>query len=146
MQTTFYYVLALAMGVALSIYLPMNSAAARHLGSPITASMPFFLIAFLTTTCILMIFGDTGTLLKLKQLPLYLFFPGFVAAFMVLGTTFLIPKIGARKFFILTIAGQILMGMILSHFGALESPKDPVTLIKLAGAILIVIGAAISTL
>ncbi|MBW1799964.1 MAG: DMT family transporter [Deltaproteobacteria bacterium] len=146
MQTTLFYILALAMGVMLSIYLPMNSTVARHLGSPITASMPFFFVAFLTTIGILLIFGDTGTLLKLKQLPPNLFLPGFAAAFMVLGTTFLIPKIGARKFFILTIAGQILMAMILSHFGALESPKDPVTLKKLAGAVLIVVGAGISTL
>jgi uncharacterized membrane protein YdcZ (DUF606 family) len=36
---------------------------------------------------------------------------------MVLGTTFIIPEIGARKFFILVIAGQILAGMIVSHYG-----------------------------
>jgi len=146
MQTTLFYILTLVMGVILSIYLPMNSAVARHLGSPITASMPFFFVAFLTTIGILLISGDTRTLMKLKQLPPYMFLPGFIAAFMVLGTTFLIPKIGARRFFILAIAGQVLMAMILSHFGALESPKDPVTLKKLAGAILMVIGAAISTL
>ena len=64
---------------------------------------------------------------------------------MVLGTTFLIPKLGARRFFILTITGQILMAIIVSHFGALESPKDPITLKKLFGAALIIVGAAFST-
>jgi len=64
---------------------------------------------------------------------------------MIIGTTYLIPRVGARKFFILVITGQILMGIIISHFGILESPKDAVTLKKMLGALLIVVGALIST-
>jgi len=37
------------------------------------------------------------------------------------------------------------MGIIISHFGILESPKDAVTLKKMLGALLIVVGALIST-
>lgn len=81
----------------------------------------------------------------MKNIPAYLFLPGFVAAFMIIGTTYLIPRVGARKFFILVITGQILMGIIISHFGILESPKDAVTLKKMLGALLIVVGALIST-
>jgi transporter family-2 protein len=134
------------MGAMLSIYLPTNSSVARILGSPITASLPFFFMGFLTTIGLFLCFGDYKTLFKIKNVPLYLYFPGFIAAFMVLGTTFLIPKLGARKCFILMIAGQILMAMIVSHFGILESPKDPVTTLKLLGAVLIVAGAILSTL
>ena len=72
---------------------------------------------------------------NMKHVPSYLFLTGFISAFIVLGTTFLIPKLGARKFFILTIVGQIVMAMIVSHFGVLESPNiqkdyrsDPVIL------------------
>ncbi len=58
--------------------------------------------------------------------------------------TFLIPHLGARRFFILGVAGQILMAVLVSHFGILESPRDAVTIKKLIGAFLVVFGAYIS--
>jgi uncharacterized membrane protein YdcZ (DUF606 family) len=45
----------------------------------------------------------------------------------------------------LLIAGQILMAIIVSHFGLLESPKDPVNMKKVIGAILVLTGAIFST-
>jgi transporter family-2 protein len=77
--------------------------------------------------------------------PKYLYLAGFISAFMIIGTTIIIPRIGARKFFILLLSGQILMALVVSHLGILESPEDPVTLKKLIGAALVVTGAALST-
>ena len=133
------------LGIMIAVYMPANSVVARHLGSPITALIPFFSIALITTIVLLFIFGDYRTFFKVKNLPAYLFLPGFAAAFMVLGTTFLIPKIGARNFFILGIAGQILTSMFLSHFGLLASPHDPITLKKTMGALFLLAGAVLST-
>ena len=133
------------LGIMIAIYLPANSVVARYLGSPITALIPFFFIALITTIVLLFIFGDYRTFFKVRNLPAYLFLPGFAAAFMVLGTTFLIPKIGARNFFILGIAGQIMTSMFLSHFGLLASPHDPITLKKTVGALLLLAGAVLST-
>jgi transporter family-2 protein len=42
------------------------------------------------------------------------------------------------------VSGQILMAIIVSHFGILESPQDPITLRKTLGAILVVAGAVLS--
>jgi transporter family-2 protein len=141
----FYISLTFFMGIMLAVYLPANSVVARHLGSPITALIPFFFMALATTIVILLIFGDYRTFFRVKNLPFYLFLPGFAAAFMVLGTTFLIPKIGARNYFILGIAGQILTSMFLSHFSLLASPHDPITIKKIAGALLLLSGAVLST-
>jgi len=145
MQTVLFTMLSLLMGIMLAIYLPMNSTVARYLGSSIAASIPFFLIAFITTIFMYFLISDYTTILKANTIPFYLFLPGFIAAFMVLGTTFLIPKIGARKFFILTITGQIFMGIVLSNYGLLESPKDTITIKKLCGAVLMLAGAVLST-
>jgi len=81
----------------------------------------------------------------LRQVPFYLFVPGFISAFIVLGTTFVIPHIGARKFFILLIGGQIVTAIVISHFGILESVRDPISIKKAIGASLVVAGAVIST-
>jgi transporter family-2 protein len=145
MQTTLYIVLAFAMGLTMSIYLPMNSSVAKYLGSTITANVTFFFVALFTSVFIFLLSGQFSAMNHIKDVPLYLYLTGFVSAFVVLGTTFLIPHIGARKFFILLIAGQILMAIIVSHFGLLESPKDPVNMKKMIGAILVLTGAIFST-
>ncbi len=79
-------------------------------------------------------------------MPPYLYLTGFVSAFIVLATTYLIPRMGVRHFFILTISGQILTALVVSHFGLLQTPTDPVSAKKLLGAVLVVLGALFSTL
>jgi bacterial/archaeal transporter family-2 protein len=145
MQTAIFVGLAFLMGNILSIYMPMNSSVAKYLGSPLTANVTFFFVALITSIFLFLIFGKFDTLYKVKDVPIYLYLTGFVSAFFVLGTTFLVPNLGARKFFILLIAGQIVMAVAVSHFGVLESPKDPVTIKKAIGAALVVLGAMIST-
>ena len=145
MQTTLYLVLAFAMGLIMSIYLPMNSSVAKYIGSSITANVIFFIVALLTSALIFLLSGQFDTIRHLKDVPAFLYSAGFVSAFVVLGTTFLVPHIGARKFFILLITGQILMAIVVSHFGILESPKDPINMQKMIGAVLVLSGAIFST-
>ncbi len=133
------------MGLIMSIYLPMNSSVAKYIGSSITANVIFFTVALLTSIVIFFISGQLNTISHIKDIPAFLYLAGFVSAFVVLGTTFLIPHIGARKFFILLITGQILMAIIVSHFGILESPKDPINMHKMIGAVLVLAGAIFST-
>jgi transporter family-2 protein len=145
MQTFVYILLAFLMGITMSIYLPMNSSVSTYIGSSITASITFFIAALITSILIFLVFGDFKTLSRLKDVPSYLYLTGFISAFIVLGTTFLIPHLGARTFFILLIAGQILMAIIVSNYGILASPKDPITLQKILGAMLVICGAILST-
>ena len=70
---------------------------------------------------------------------------GLISGFVILGTAFLIPRIGAGPFFVLVVAGQIVMGAIMSHFGIFGSPVDPATLKKLAGIVLVIGGAYLVT-
>lgn len=146
MQTTFFICFSLLMGAMLSIYLPMNSAVSRYLGSPITANITFFFVALMASIAIFLIWGEFDTIKNIKGVPLWLYLTGVFSAFMILGTTFLIPKVGVRRFFILTVSGQILMAIIVSHFGFLGTPKDPISIKKAIGAVFVVFGVIFSTL
>ena len=136
--------LAILSGVIIAIYLPMNSVIARYTGSPLVATVTFFFGAFITSAVIFIIFGDIGSFRNVAAVPPYLFLTGIAGALMVLLATVLIPTLGARRMFLLLLAGQVIVALIISHFGLLESPKDPLTLKKMAGAGLLVIGAIIS--
>ena len=144
MQIALFAVVAFLMGATLSVYLPMNSSVSRHLGSSMAASAVFFVIATITSILILVFGGEYHSLVKLRSVPVYLHVAGIISAFFIVGTTFLIPKVGARTFFILLVSGQILMAMVISHFGVLESPQDPITMKKTIGAILVIAGACLS--
>ena len=100
-------------------------------------NVSFYTVALATSILIFTFFSKFETIYKIKNVPPYLFLTGFISAFIGLGITFLIPKIGARKLFILSIAGRIVMAIIASHFGILKSPQDPITFRKIIGAILL---------
>ena len=122
----------------------MNSSVSKYLGSPLTASMSFYLVALITSVVLFLMFGQAETLQNFKTVPPYLFLTGFVSAFIVLGITFLIPILGTRQLVIFTLTGQLIMAMIVSHFGVLTAPQDPITLQKMLGAGLILTGAVVS--
>jgi len=134
------------MGAMLSIYLPMNSAVSRYLESAIAANITFFFVALISSIIIFAVWGEFETIKKIGDVPFWLYLTGVFSAFMILGTTYLIPKIGMRQFFILTISGQILTAIVLSHYGFLGMPKDPISVKKLIGAVLVVFGAIFSTI
>jgi transporter family-2 protein len=115
-------VLAIAMGAILSICLPMNSSVARHLDSTFLDNVIFFWVALETAIIIFLIFGNTQALTRFGSVPPYLYLTGFISAFFILGTA-----------------------LLVSHFGILESPKDPVTLKKVTGSLVVILGAYIST-
>ncbi len=140
----FLLLLAVVLGAAISIYMPMNGAIAKVAGSPIVANVLFYFVGLLTSLALLGLFGDFKTLLKLKNLPPFLLITGVMSALMVLGTIFLLPQLGAGKLFLLQIVGQIIMALIVSHFGLFESAQDPITLQKIIGAAFLVVGALIT--
>ena len=129
----------------MSIYLPMNSSVARYLGSSIAAAVTFFVVALITSVLIFILSGEYSSIAKIGHVPAYLYLAGFISSFIIVGTTFLIPKIGARTFFIMLLSGQILMAIIVSHFGIMESHRDTITLKKILGATLVIAGAFLST-
>ncbi len=144
MQSGIFIFLAVLIGIISAIYLPMNSSVSRHLGSPLTANITFYFVALVTSIVVFSVIGDFRTISNIKNVPAWLYLTGFISAFIVLAITFLIPILGPRKLLILSLAGQLVMAMIISHLGILESPKDPITIKKIVGATLLFLGAVVS--
>jgi len=53
--------------------------------------------------------------------------------------------VGARAVFITLIAGQVLGGMILSHFGWLGSPVQQISMTNIFGAGVMIAGVVLAT-
>lgn len=144
MQSILFIFGGIALGAATAIYMPMNSQIAKQLGSTIAANVLFYGIGFITTIALLFMFSQSSAIANVKEVRPYLFSAGVLSALMVLGMTYLIPMLGARKLFILLVSGQVLMAMMVSHFQWFGGIEDPITLRKLLGASLVIIGVAIT--
>ena len=69
---------------------------------------------------------------------------GLMGACLVFAIGWLIPQVGAGAVMITLLAGQILGGMLMSHFGWL-SPVRPVSGVNLIGALVMVGGVLLAT-
>jgi len=138
--------LALLMGAIISIYLPMISQTAKILGSGPMANVPFFAIALISSVVIAIGTGSRGAdFQKIGTLPLWLLTAGIMSAGMIIGSSYLIPKIGIGAFFVLLVSGQVLAGMIFGYFGLFGVPATALTLGKVLGAFLVIAGVYLVT-
>jgi bacterial/archaeal transporter family-2 protein len=145
MQSLLFWAIAFLMGVVTAIYLPMNGVVAKHVGSALLANIPFYLLGTLTTLLLASATGNFSAVARFREVPSYLYLSGVISAFLVFGSSFLLPRLGAGRFFVLFVAGQILMALVVSHFGLLGSPKDPISLKKTIGAVLLIVGVTLAT-
>ncbi|MEO0343217.1 MAG: DMT family transporter [Pseudomonadota bacterium] len=139
-----HFALALALGASFAIYLPMLAWSSRVLGSPILGNVPFFFLAFLTSAVLALLTTDVKNGLELAaDVPKWLWLAGFVSAFMILGASYLTPRIGTAALFVLMVAGQIAVGAVINQFGLLGVPAQPISWIKLAGIVVVLVGAVL---
>ena len=138
--------LALLLGAIVSIYFPMVAQSAKILGSGPMANVPFFAIALISSIVIAMVSGSrVEHFQKIATLPLWLLTAGVMSAGLIIGSSFLIPKIGLGAFFVLLVAGQVLAGMVFGYFGLFGVPASPLTLGKVSGALLVIAGVYLVT-
>ncbi len=143
-MTIFNFLLALGMGAAISIYLPMISQSARILGAPVLGNVPFFAIAFLSSVVLVFVTGHKlPTMAKLAEVPAWLFIAGVVSALMIFGSSYLVPRIGTGALFVLLVACQIIIGAVINHYGLLGVPEQSISTVKLSGTVLVLAGAVL---
>ncbi len=70
---------------------------------------------------------------------------GAMGATLVFGIAWLIPQVGAGPFTLALLGGQIISAMVLSHFGWLGSPKQPVVTANLIGVAVMIVGIVLTT-
>ncbi len=138
--------LMLIIGFVLTLHLAMNSQVGAILKNPRMGNAIFWVIGGITAVIIGLTDWDPAVFSRLKEVPLWLLTAGMMGGALVFGIAWTMPKLGAGNAFVLMIAGQVISGMIFSHFGLFGSPVEPISMAKLGGALLLVAGAATVTL
>ncbi|MFJ4055692.1 DMT family transporter [Pseudomonas sp. NPDC089743] len=133
--------LALLAGVVLPYQAASNAAVGRALGHWLWGAFTSLTVSSVVVIAALLILRvplpDLG---KAVQGPWWLWIGGVLGALYVAAAAALTPKLGAAGFLVLVVAGQILTSVIVDHFGLMGVASKPVSLPRLAGVVLILVG------
>lgn len=140
-----FFILTIFLGVVLTVHLAMNGKVGEAIGNPRVANALFWCIGALGAVAIGATGWTAGALDGVSDVNPLLLTAGLLGASLVFAIAWLIPQVGAFGLMMGLLSGQILGGMVLSHFGWLGSPLQPITLIKLVGAAAMIAGVVLAT-
>ncbi|RHB48521.1 DMT family transporter [Exiguobacterium sp. AM39-5BH] len=138
--------LAIVIGLVIGILLPVQTSANSRLrsilGSPFVASFLSFAVGltFLSITLLLtgQSFGIDSSLFRTE--PLWIWSGGLFGVIFLTGNILLFPRLGSVQTVIMPIFGQILMGLLIDHFGWFNSTVNVLTPWRVLGALFVLLG------
>ena len=136
---------AAGVGLAMATQTAVNSQLRQYLNSPIQAAFFSFLVGTICLAIMMLVMMWNGSALKptlsqLNEIPVWLWVGGLLGVYAVTASIYTAPKLGFLTFTGLVLFGQVIMSMLLDHFGLIGVDKNPVNWQRLLGAILIAIG------
>jgi transporter family-2 protein len=134
------------LGVVLAVHLSMNGKVGAVINNPRVGNAVFWIIGAFGAVCIGLTGWRPGALAPLGQVHPLLLTAGLLGASLVFAIAWLIPLVGAGPVMITLLAGQVVGGMLMSHYGWLGSPVEPVTPTKIVGVLVMIAGVALATL
>ncbi|WP_273778344.1 DMT family transporter [Acinetobacter sp. GSS19] len=135
----------LGIGIALTIQTAINTQLREYLTSPLQAAFLSFLIGTLVlAVMVLLQSAERPGLQQLAQIPWFLWLGGFLGVYAISFSIYTAPKMGFLTFSGVVIFGQLLMSMLLDHFGWLGTEKAPVNWQRLLGGIVIFVGVILT--
>ncbi|MBR9590912.1 DMT family transporter, partial [Staphylococcus aureus] len=140
----FWLLLGFTFGFFPPIQTTINSLLASHTHSPAFASLVSFTIGSITLLILTAIFNRSLKLktshLKFGKLKPIYFTGGILGMAFVTANIILMPHMGAALTTLIGMFGQILMGILIDHFGLFGSPKIAMTSRKTIGLLCILTG------
>jgi transporter family-2 protein len=127
--------LALIGGLAVAVQAQINGGLGKKVGA-IEGSFISFVVGTLALFFVVLFFGK-GNLLEVASVPKWQLIGGLLGAFYVFVMVLVVPKIGVASTMVAVVAGQILIGAIIDHFGLFGGVKAPIDVKKLAAILLL---------
>ncbi len=142
--TYFFIVLAMLAGMMMPTQAAINNKLASFVESPVLAAFISFVVGTAALFVYILFSGiPLGNLASLKQASVVSWTGGILGAFFVASAVILVPRLGVALTFSLIVAGQMLITLVLDHFGFLGVPVKELSVMRLMGVALIVGGVVL---
>ncbi|HBO24027.1 MAG TPA: hypothetical protein DD649_14245 [Providencia sp.] len=134
--------MALFAGAVVPIQAASNAILARHLGHPLWASAISLLVSIIVLIPLLFIFKvpKPNFTLELLSQPIWIWFGGIAGMLYLTSALILVPKIGSTTFFVMVIAGQLMISALIEQFGWFGMPQNPIPVSKILGIAFVIVG------
>jgi len=136
-----FSLMAIAIGTLMPIQAALNAELGRQLSNPYLSAFVSFSVG---TTCLFvlnLILGSQFTQLSLlKEINPGLLLGGILGALFVSSSLFFIPKMGATSMMAAYVTGQLLMSVIVDHYGLFGLTSYQITFQRLLGVGFLLLG------
>ena len=143
MDTVLWALMGIVAGACIATQAPINAQLGRNLGVPIAAAGVSFVAGAILLWGIAFIYSNVANIPINFGAPAPWTFVagGVLGAFYVFSNIMLTPMIGAAAVMALSVAGQLVGGMVLDKIGFMGMAVREISMGRIAGAILLITGA-----
>lgn len=127
-------------GGATALQAPTNAKLMTAVGSPVNAAFVSFAVGTAALGILAVILQARPDVVAARTLPWYAWVGGLYGAIFVVAAAWGVPRLGVALTITLMVAGQLLISLILDHFGAFGAPAHPINLGRIAGVALVIAG------
>ncbi len=136
---------AAVAGAFIPVMAILSGRLGKSMGDALHASVVLFGVGFL--------FCLTVSLFLTKSLPQVTdltngkpieYLGGFIVGFYVISATLLAPRIGLANFIVCAVSAQIIISVLIDHYGLLGATIRPVSMTRLIGVALLIAGIIVT--
>ncbi len=127
-------------GGLVALQAPINSTLGKSVGTFAAASISFIVGTIVLVAITVTIGGGFGQVGEIRGLPWYYLTGGLLGVIYVTNALVSVRTLGAGGITAATITGQLLTAVAIDRFGVLGIPEKPLSLGRIAGVVLLVVG------
>lgn len=133
--------IALVLGTLIAVQGSINAGLGKLLHHPLQAALVNFLVGgFILVIINLLIKAPIPDWSTIKLVPVYLLIGGVLGAIFVSMAIILIPKIGVANTLGAALVGQLIMSVIIDHFGWFGAQAQNISPARIVGVLLLLTG------
>jgi len=127
-------------GAAASLQAPTNALLTEAVGSSVNAAFISFAVGTVALGVLALALQARPDMAATRALPWYVWIGGLYGAAFVVAATWGVPRLGVATTIILMVGGQLLLSLVLDHFGFMGMPKQPISWGRVGGVVLVIAG------
>lgn len=140
MNKIFWILTAFIAGAILPIQAGLNTKLGKAAENPVYAALFSFIVGTIVLGAYVLATRQPISVEGIKNAPSYLGVGGILGAFYVTVIVLIFPKLGPGLSFGLIVAGQMLASLFLEHYHILVAQQNSISLAKITGVGLIILG------
>lgn len=132
-------------GAFIPVMAILNGRLGKSMGEALHASVILFGVGFLFCLTVALVLTkslpNAADLANAKPIE---YLGGFIVGFYVISATLLAPRIGLANFIVCAVSAQIIISVVIDHFGLLGAMVRPVSMTRLVGIGLLIAGIIVT--